>query len=136
MKTVRYISFIPAFFISLFIAKILVKLIIYLISFLNQFRGIEPNFLWIDFIVHVFSVFIAISASIEIYPNQNKKIPIIICGIIILTISVLSNYLIFMDEFKDETPIRIKIKTILTTIINFLVYSYILFNYKKNNYES
>ena len=77
MKTVRYISFIPAFFISLFIAKILVKLIIYLISFLNQFRGIEPDFLWIDFIVHVFSVFIAISASIEIYPNQNKKIPIL-----------------------------------------------------------
>lgn len=136
MKTVRYISFIPAFFISLFIAKILVKLIIYLISFLNLFRGIEPNFLWIDFIVQVFSVFIAISASIEIYPNQNKKIPIIICGIIILTISVLSNYLIFTDEFKDETPLSIKIKTILTTIINFLVYSYILFNYKKNNYES
>ncbi|WP_027380771.1 hypothetical protein [Chryseobacterium daeguense] len=127
MKTIRYLLFVPAFFIITVLARILEGFILRLINLIYQME----TTIWADFVVIMMSVGFGIEVALRIFPKENKKV-----GFLILTaLSLLSviYYISLVFAFEESTRLM-KISAIIDTVAHLIAFIYMFTNLKKDDY--
>lgn len=132
LKIVRFLGFIPVFFLVLLLARIVYKIIFYIFDLISL-EFINP--LWTEIVVSLFAIPTSIYASLHVYPLKNKKIPLFIIGSIIFLIVAFANYLVFVNPFEIEFSIFEKILTVIQCVIYIVCFTYITIELKEDSFE-
>ncbi|MDR4953344.1 hypothetical protein REB14_14280 [Chryseobacterium sp. ES2] len=94
MKTLRFLAFIPAFFIVVFLLNLIINFVAPIIGFENMSKQNWFAYFTQPFIIVAISTIIAV----QIYPNNNKRIGIILVGVLLIIFCSITIY--SMNELK------------------------------------
>ena len=134
MKILRLILFIPAFFATIIVGNILLELLYYLFRFLNYYsmEHYPDAILWQEFLRNMLVTFGGILVGTQVYPFQNKLLPIILFNIfyVMLFVFLYFFYTNFWDIIiKSTTPMSM-LRQIFAAVgilvgVGYFWYSYI-----------
>lgn len=131
MKTLRYIAFIPSFILTLVLTNLILT---YLVKFINVFSELESP-TYIIFLKSVLVIIVASYASIFVFPQERKKIPLIISVIFSLIFCLGKIFVLYYFSKADIKPSSDTFFSEIVGVIGFFVGSiYIVWQLKKDNY--
>jgi len=123
MKIFRFLTFIPTMLITAFILNIVINFVSQIMGFEN---GSKEN--WFLFFTKPF-IIAAVSTilSIQVYPNDNKRVGISVLGVLLILFFSVTLY------SMNELEVSIK-KQVIIFVAAFIGYSVVSFNLWKQHY--
>jgi len=116
MKTFRFLAFIPTFFVVAFLVNLIINFIAPIIGFENTSKQNWFAYFTQPFIITALSTILAT----QVYPNDNKRVGIILLGIMLLIFSSITVY----SVYELQISIRKQIIICIAAFVGYLVASY------------